>query len=498
VVDLRKLKAEAAQLSENRSYARAAELYMQIAAAEPQNSDWLHRAGEALKKDGQNGEAAALLRLAAEGYARNGYLLKAIAVCKMVLQIDPGHTAIQKMLAEYYAQRDKVAVRPATPVPATPAVPAVVEEKPRLDPNPAVPLGLELVALDEITVPKGAPLEVVPLASVLYSRKSGQWVLPDAASSEVAPEATAHEISLEELFEVAPRPPPVAPLAPGLELVRLDDQISLSGLFEEAVAPPPPDLPKIPLFSSLMPDRLRNLIERLEVRDVEAGTTLVKEGDRGGSLFVIVTGTARVVTGERELARLSDGEFFGEQAILTDLPRTATVTAETPLQLLELSRQLVSELVADSPEVLRTLLKFFRDRLLNRLLASSALFSSLDPDDARALSERFLFLELEPKMRVVREGERAPGLFLLLAGEVQVLMGQARLATLGPGDVFGEMSLLAGSTAMGSIVTLTKCWALELPAKQFQEIMLSYPQVLAYVSELADRRAESNSRIELL
>ena len=49
-----------------------------------------------------------------------------------------------------------------------------------------------------------------------------------------------------------------------------------------------------------------------------------------------------------------------------------------------------------------------------------------------------------------------------------------------------------------TIITVTKCWALELPAKQFQEIMLSYPQVLAYVSELADRRAESNDRIELL
>jgi CRP-like cAMP-binding protein len=293
-------------------------------------------------------------------------------------------------------------------------------------------------------------------------------------------------------------PIPEAPI-PEVPLARLDDQISLSGLFREAaITPVPPELPKIPLLSSLTPDRLRRLIERVEVRELDSGTIVVREGERGGSLFLVVSGAVRIHSGDRQLARLAEGEFFGEQAILTDLPRTATVITDEPTQLLELSRQLVSELVADSPDVLRTLLRFFRDRLLDRLLGSSALFSSLSPDDARALSERFLFLELEPKMRVVRQDERAPGLFLLLCGEAQVMMGPARIATLGPGDVFGEMSLLGGKPAMASIVTVTKCWALELPAKQFQEIMLSYPQVLAYVSELADRRAADNERIDFL
>jgi CRP-like cAMP-binding protein len=406
---------------------------------ERDDPDQRRRAGEDLRRAGRTAEAVAQFQLAAEGYARAGHLLKAIVVCNRVLHIDPGHTAIQRMLADLYARRD----RPAS----------------------------------------AAPLDAVPLATALPSRKSDQFP-PDPPIEGIEADASAYEITIEE---------------PAPSLDRIDDQLSMSGLFREATTPPVvPGLPKIPLFSSLASERLQRLIETVQVRDVAAGTVLVKQGDRGGSLFVIVSGTVRILVGEREVARLSDGEFFGEQAILTDFPRTATVVAETAVQLIELSRQAISQLVADSPEVLRTLLRFFRDRLVDRLLSTSALFSSLSPEDARALSERFLFLELEPRMRVVREGERAPGLFLLLAGEVQVMMGLAKLTTLGPGDVFGEMSLLANVPAMGSIVTITKCWALQLPSKQFQEIMLSYPQVLAYVSELAARRAESNQRIELL
>ena len=145
-----------------------------------------------------------------------------------------------------------------------------------------------------------------------------------------------------------------------------------------------------------------------------------------------------------------------------------------------------------SPEVLKTLLRFFRDRLLDRLLGASALFSSFPPDEARALADRFLFLELEPGMRVIAEGERAPGLFLLLCGDARVRRGAAEVARLSPGDVFGEISLLTRGPASATIETRTKCWALELPRDRFQEVMLTYPQMLEYVSRIADARQQEN------
>jgi len=106
-------------------------------------------------------------------------------------------------------------------------------------------------------------------------------------------------------------------------------------------------------------------------------------------------------------------------------------------------------------------------------------------------------------MRAIVEGERAPGLFLLLCGDARVKRGASEVARLSPGDVFGEMSLLTRGPASATIETATKCWALELPRDRFQEVMLTYPQMLEYVSNIADARREQNlagaeSRVDFL
>jgi len=364
-------------------------------------------------------------------------------------------------------------------------------------------------------VPQVAPLDALPLHQVLGGRRSQQFAVVDVTKSG------AYEISLDEpdlsleeavAIEVAePEEAPAPAAIPG------SDELDFSGVMEDAPkarpAPPPPPraparppLPKIPLLSSLNADDLRYVIEHVAMRECEPGDVIMRQGEQGGSLFVIVSGRVQVVAEgppRRELAALGDGAFFGELALLTNFPRSATVIAAEPTQLLEISRELTSEIIARSPDVLKTLLRFFRDRLLDRLLASSPMFSSFSPEEARGLADKFLFLELDPGMRVINEGERAPGLFLLLCGDARVLRGQRELARLSPGDLFGEMSLLTRGPASATIVAETKCWTLELPRERFQEIMLTYPQMLEYVSDLADKRKQQNlagpeSRVDFL
>ena len=129
----------------------------------------------------------------------------------------------------------------------------------------------------------------------------------------------------------------------------------------------------------------------------------------------------------RELASLGEGAFFGELALLTDFPRSATVVAVEPTQLLEISRELVSEIVRRSPDVLKTLLRFFRDRLLDRLLGDRRRCSRRSRPTKRARSPIASCSSSSSRgMRVIAEGERAPGLFLLLCGDARVKRGAAR------------------------------------------------------------------------
>jgi CRP-like cAMP-binding protein len=357
------------------------------------------------------------------------------------------------------------------------------------------------------TLTEVAPLDALPLHEMLGGRRSQQFSVVDITKSG------AYEISLDDedmsleeaiAIEVAPDAEEEAP-APAAS----GDELDFSSVMDDAPAAPPkpaPGLPKIPLLSSLNADDLRYVIEHVAMRDCEPGDVVMRQGEQGGSLFVIVSGRVHVVAEgppRRELAALTDGAFFGELALLTNFPRSATVIAAEPTQLLEISRELTSEIIQRSPDVLKTLLRFFRDRLLDRLLASSPMFSSFSPAEARGLADRFVFLEMEAGMQVIVEGERAPGLFLLLCGDARVLRGASERARLVPGDIFGEMSLLTRGPASATIVAHSKCWALELPRERFQEIMLTYPQMLEYVSELADKRKQQNlagpeSRVDFL
>jgi CRP-like cAMP-binding protein len=534
--DLRKVKDQASKALEKGKHRQAAELFVEIAAREPA-PDWHQRAGDAFRRAGDAAQAVAAFARAADGYAQGGFLLKAIAVAKTILQIDPKQVEIQAKLAELYARRDgRPAASPSLSPSPSPSPSPSLSPPPSLSPSPPPsPLPtLDTVSSESIlelfTPPSPrAPMDALPLRKVLGGQRSNlvpvaEITTPDALLDTVSPPddfrvapspgfVAAAPIALSpELTEVehaerqAPREPPAA------YEIALSEEMDFSGLTDDepaggapsasaapAAAAAPPPLPRIPLFSSLAEHDLRLFIERMALHALEGGEAVVRAGDRGGSLYVLVEGEARVLIGAEELARLGPGSFFGEVGLLTDEPRGATVEVVGPASVLEISRELCWEVIGRSPEVLRTLLGFLRDRLLDRLLATSALFSSLSPDEARGLAGQFVFLELEAGVTAVKQGERAAGMFFLLCGQAEAIRDGQRLATLGPGEVFGEMSLLARAPATADVRAARKCWALQLPKARFQEIMVTYPQVLAYVSELADaRRAPPTASVDFI
>jgi CRP-like cAMP-binding protein len=80
-----------------------------------------------------------------------------------------------------------------------------------------------------------------------------------------------------------------------------------------------------------------------------AGDVIVGEGGRTQTLFVILEGTAKVVRNERTVARRSVGGFVGEISMIDLRPRTATVTAETPMRCQVIDHDDLRKLVAGDP-----------------------------------------------------------------------------------------------------------------------------------------------------
>jgi CRP/FNR family cyclic AMP-dependent transcriptional regulator len=100
--------------------------------------------------------------------------------------------------------------------------------------------------------------------------------------------------------------------------------------------------------------------------DYPAATPVVREGDTGSELFIVVHGEVDVRSRARRLATLRGGNFFGEMAVITGSPRTATVTTGTPVHALVIAGRDFQKLLQDSPDIQFKVLQEVSRRLEER------------------------------------------------------------------------------------------------------------------------------------
>ena len=107
----------------------------------------------------------------------------------------------------------------------------------------------------------------------------------------------------------------------------------------------------VPLFSKLDKKGLEDVAQIADEIDLPAGKEMATEGDRGREFFVIISGEVEVRRKGRKVATLGPGTYFGEIALLSHKPRTATVTAVTPLRLLVIADRQFVDLLDTMPEL---------------------------------------------------------------------------------------------------------------------------------------------------
>jgi CRP-like cAMP-binding protein len=119
----------------------------------------------------------------------------------------------------------------------------------------------------------------------------------------------------------------------------------------------------VPLFSHCSKRELAALATEADELSVPAGKNLTTEGDRGREFMVIVEGTADVKRNGRRINQLGPGSFVGEIALLTGVPRTATVTTTSDALLLVLTDRAFKRVVAQMPSVQGSVMTALAERL---------------------------------------------------------------------------------------------------------------------------------------
>lgn len=128
-------------------------------------------------------------------------------------------------------------------------------------------------------------------------------------------------------------------------------------------------LQRVPLFKDLGPKDLEQLAEALQTETYPDATNIVVASEPGHSMFLILSGTVQVLyqgrSGDFELARLGEGDFFGEMALLNSKPRSATVRSTEPVRLLVLERDDFHKIITEAPQVALKLLEVMSARIRN-------------------------------------------------------------------------------------------------------------------------------------
>jgi len=528
MADLRKIKDRAAEMAAKGKLEKAADLYREAVRGDEKDVGTRQKLAEVLRRAGRTPEAIEVYGEVADRWARDGLLIKAIAISKTILELDPDHVATQSVLADLYARR--AAAEGARPPARTVVMSALRAVEPPARPQAIVPPPPPASDAEERVVelplprPAQAEKEAVALESLLLVEPApgiahGARELPTAFAEIVLAASAAVEEGLEEEIVLEPelldeesmpvegdeplaRPEPAAPAPPVAAAAARPPPPAPAPRGPSPVPSPPPDrrLPRVPIFSDLSREAFVELTRAMGLRRANEGEVVIREGETETSFFVVATGTLAVSKRDDRgdavvLARLGEGDFFGEMALLSGAPRAATVIAEEPTELLEFRADVLLDLARRFPHLASSIRRFYRHRLLANAMAVSPIFRPFGKGDRKLVMERFRARETRVGETVIREGAPSDGLYVVLEGAVDVVKrsggGTVRVGELREGDVFGEMSCLRKAPASASVVVRRAGTLLRLPRGDFDELVLTHPQILALVSELSEERSEN-------
>ncbi len=279
---------------------------------------------------------------------------------------------------------------------------------------------------------------VAPLAYAL-------WLIGKAAHRVLSPRLSSAEASLHKSFDGVQRP-------------GADEMVKF--------------LSSTLLLSQLSEAEIRSVAEAMEFFTVKRGAVIIRERDKGDLMFVIHSGRVEVQKEDesgalRPVAQLARGDVFGEIALLQQVPRTSSVVAVEDTELFALKksdfdRLLLSTLGAKKIQEVVQVCAFLR---------RNSIFTDWPPHALMKVAGQFAFHDCTAGATVLNEGRHNESFYIVYEGEFGVRKAGAQVATLGPGDFCGEISLLQGTAASADVAALRNSRCLKLGKDSFLQLV---------------------------
>ena len=249
-----------------------------------------------------------------------------------------------------------------------------------------------------------------------------------------------------------------------------------------------------PILCELSDGERAELLAALQVIDVTRDQVVIREGDAGDAFYIIEEGAVEVFksdgTAEELLAALHPPEYFGEVALIEDVPRTASCRALAGTKLLVITRKDFQRLIASHFD---SIARVGRAAEVTHLLSRMPLFAEFEPAHMRAVMEAFNSRNVAAEEEIITQGDAGDHFYVIIEGAFDVLIDTnagepTKVARLRRGEYFGEIALLEDVPRTATVRAATDGVLLVLSRNDFEELLKETILSSGTLSRAASRR----------
>lgn len=223
-----------------------------------------------------------------------------------------------------------------------------------------------------------------------------------------------------------------------------------------------------------------------------ANECLIRQGDIGDTLYIVLSGRLRVVDekskqDDKFLTFKEPGDGVGEIALLTSDRRTASVFAEVETTLLSLSRQDLDMISVQTPEASRAIQAALRRHVhqsrLNHVLILTGIFKGLSPAVLQDIQSELELMTVASGEVVMRNGDPSDALYIIIGGRLRVVseasgVEQAYVVDSRRGQTVGEIGLITGERRTATVFALRDSLLARLSQDSFRKLLQKYPEAM--------------------
>jgi CRP-like cAMP-binding protein len=457
-----------------KSYKKAIFEIQDLMEMDPNNLKFMQKLGDLYNLAGQRTDAVDMYFAVAEKYLKDNYLLKAMALFKSIVRLDPTFKC-QNSLNAYYSltklQKKMKKEEGSEPSKADDFDYPVITRAIAEDVSEDISVKHEKVSEFE-----------------LHTVRTKEEIAKEIESSlqkTLVTDVKEEEIEFDDVIEKTE-----APVEFKIDLLVEEEVKGKSTLV-------------IPLFKDLEPKEFEEILAKLVVRTFLKDEVILKQGEKGNSMFFITSGKVKVTYEKQkgvthELAVLADNDFFGEFTLFFAKTRQATVTAITDIETLELSVYDLREIIKKYPHLSQTLYQFYRERVLEIFLTISPIFGQCDIVGRRVLAKKIMVKKYPSNLNIFRENEISPYIYLIKKGKVNLLASTPSkmlmvIKEAQNDEILGE--IIPNISNNFSAVAIEETEMLLIEKDFFVMFLERYPKVKSLLEEIFLKRIEDKNNL---